>query len=178
MLIFLFTVSLITGVSTTHAGERFHLYGGGVITSSTMHPEQDAQDTHTTFGFGGILQGEITLFSTLVDVRIGGGYERLFHQPFFHETTQYHAPLLYVKGKISLAYGGVGVAFLSQTGTASEPTYSGTGYLFFAGIEMKIIKVSLNFELRRIQATLNPSRGNDSIAQSWTGFAVLLGVHL
>ncbi len=153
---------LLGTATVASAAGRLHLYvgvGGGAFSLTRAEVASDWQTTLAT-----TIALEYTLWSTVVDVRLGGSLDVLSGRATtavpvrLTDASQYGIGV-YVKGKLALVYAGIGLQSVRVEVTpgpvAPPETVHGLFPFQIVGLELRIALVSLGLEYQHVSGTFS-----------------------
>jgi len=162
---FLFMVAFFMIPTPSHASEKLHLFAGAGVSGQNLNFKiqtfQDLSDTNPSLDLVGLF--EVSVLNFLADARVGAQLELLNGTNDLLETTHQHTIGIYGKVQFSFLYGALGYKRVAITPDISQVPISDvelSEWLFFQtlGLEMKVSKISLNFEYQHTSGDIEDDR--------------------
>lgn len=164
------TVLMIIGLfvlvtAPAHAGERLHLFAGAGVSGQDINFKiqslEELSDTNPSLDFIGLV--EVTVIDFLASARVGAQLEILNGTNELLETTHQQTIGVYGKAQFSFVYGTLGYKRVSFTPNPLEVSVNNlelSDWLFFQtlGLEIKVSKISLNFEYQHTSGNIEDDR--------------------
>ena len=162
---FFVMVAFFTIPAPSPAAERLHLFAGAGVSGQNLNFKiqtfQDLSDTNPSLDLVGLF--EVSVVNFLADARVGGQIELLNGTNDLLETTHQHTIGIYGKVQFSFLYGALGykrVNITPDTNRVPIRNLELSEWLFFQtlGLEMKVSKISLNFEYQHTSGDIEDDR--------------------